>query len=127
MQVRVETDNHIEGRQELLAYVESVVRDAVGRHVDHLTHVEAHLGDANSGDKSGPNDMRCLLEARVAGIKTIAVSHHAESLHLAIGGAVNKLRHALESALGKLQDRQRRAEGTGPLSVDISDENPDAV
>lgn len=127
MQIQVETDNHIEGRQELLAYVESVVLDAVGRHVDHLTHVEAHLGDANSGDKSGPNDMRCLFEARVAGIKTIAVSHHAESLHLAIDGAVNKLRHALESSLGKLQDRRRRAEGTGQLSLDISEENPDAA
>ena len=57
--------------------------------------------------------MRCMFEARVAGLKNIAVRHQAESLHLAIEGAADKLTKALESGLGKLQDRQRRHPGTG--------------
>ena len=119
MQIHVETDNHIENKQDLQAHVEAVIRDAVDRFSGQVTHVEAHLGDVNSGAKSGPDDMRCMLEARLAGSKPIAVTHNAQSLHQAIEGAVDKLRAALDTMAGKQVDRQRRALGTGHLSADI--------
>lgn len=119
MQVQVNTDNHVEGREKLIDHVEGVIRDAVDRYQDEVTHVEAHLGDVNGGEKSGANDMRCMFEARVAGLKNIAVKHQAESLHLAIEGAADKLTKALDSALGKLKDNQRRRPGTGELSAEI--------
>jgi len=118
MQVQVNTDNHVEGREKLIEHVEGVIRDAVDRFEDQVTHVEAHLGDANSGEKSGPDDMRCMFEARLAGLKNIAVKYQAESLHLAIEGAADKLTKALESALGKQQDNERRRAKTGELSAD---------
>lgn len=127
MQVQVETDNHVEGREKLIEHVEGVIRDAVGRYAEHVTHVEAHLGDVNGSEKSGADDMRCLLEARVAGVKNIAVKHQAESLHLAIEGAADKLTKALDSALGKLQDRQRRHPGTGELSAEVARELDEEV
>ena len=127
MLVQVETDNHVEGREKLIEHVEGVIRDAVDRYEDYVTHVEAHLGDVNSGGKSGADDMRCMFEARVAGLKNIAVKHQAESLHLAIEGAAGKLTKALESALGKLQDRQRRRPGTGELSADVTRDFDDGV
>ena len=77
MQVQVRTDDHIEGRERLIEHVEGVIRDAVDRFEDHVTHVEAHLGDANGSDKSGANDMCCLIEARVAGMKSVAIRHEA--------------------------------------------------
>lgn len=120
MQVQVETDNHVQGREKLIEHVEGVMRDAVEHHKERVTHVEAHLGDVNGGEKSGADDMRCMLEARVAGLKNIAVKHQAESLHLAIEGAADKLTKALDSALGKEQDRQRRHPGTGELSADAA-------
>lgn len=120
MQVQVETDNHVEGREKLIEHVEGVIRDAVDRYEDQVTHVEAHLGDVNGGDKSGADDMRCMFEARLAGLKNIAVKHQAESLHLAIEGAADKLTKALESTLGKQHDRQRRQRGTGELSADVA-------
>lgn len=127
MQVQVETDNHVEGREKLIEHVEGVIRDAVDRYEDRVTHVEAHLGDVNSSEKSGSSDMRCMFEARVSGVKNIAVKHQAESLHLAIEGAADKLTHALESTFGKLEDRQRRHPGTGELSADITRDLDDAV
>ena len=127
MQVQVETDNHVEGREKLIEHVEGVIRDAVDRYEDQVTHVEAHLGDVNGGDKSGSDDMRCMFEARVAGLKNIAVKHQAESLHLAIEGAADKLTKALESALGKQQDRQRRHRGTGELSAEVTREFDDGT
>lgn len=122
MQVHIETDNHVEGREKLIEHVEGVIRDAVDHYKGQVTHVEAHLGDMNSGEKSGPDDKRCLLEARVTGLKNIAVKHQAESLHMAIEGAADKLTRALESALGKQQDRERRHAGTGELSADVARE-----
>ena len=119
MQVLVNTDNHVEGREKLIEHVEGVIRDAVDRYEDEVTHVEAHLGDVNGSDKSGAADMRCMFEARLSGVKNIAVKHQAPSLHLAIEGAADKLTKALESALGKLHDRQRRHPGTGELSADV--------
>ena len=127
MQVQVETDNHVEGREKLIEHVEGVIRDAVDRYEDRVTHVEAHLGDVNSGEKSGAADMRCMFEARLAGLKNIAVKHEAESLHLAIEGAADKLTKALESALGKMQDRQKRHRGTGELSADVTREFADGT
>ena len=127
MQVQVETDNHVEGREKLIEHVEGVIRDAVDRYEDQVTHVEAHLGDLNSGEKSGSDDMRCMFEARVAGLKNIAVKHQAESLHLAIEGAADKLTKALESTLGKMQDRQKRHRGTGELSADVTREFADGT
>jgi len=127
MQMHVETDNHVEGREKLIEHVEGVIRDAVGHFAGQVTHVEAHLGDVNGSEKSGADDMRCLLEARVAGLKNIAVKHQAESLHVAIAGAAEKLTKALESALGKAHDRERRHAGTGELSADVARELDDGA
>ena len=127
MQVQVETDNHVEGREKLIEHVEGVIRDAVDRHAERVTHVEAHLGDANGGDKAGADDKHCTMEARLSGVKNIAVKHHAPSLHLAIEGAADKLTHALDSAFGKEHDRQRRHPGTGELSADLVREMDDVA
>ena len=127
MQVQVETDNHVEGREKLIEHVEGVIRHAVDHYRDQVTHVEAHLGDVTGGDKSGDADMRCVFEARVAGLKNVAVKHQAESLHLAIEGAADKLTKALDAALGKQQDRQRRHRGTGELSAEVTREFDDGT
>lgn len=131
MQVQVNTDNHVEGREKLIEHVEGVIRDAVDSYADDVTRVEAHLGDVNSSEKSGAADMRCLFEARVAGQKNIVVQHRADSLHLAIEGAADMLAKALDSALGKVKDAQRRHPGTGELSADAirtrGDDEPPAT
>lgn len=119
MQVNVETDNHIENRERLIEHVDGVVRDAVDKHEERITFVEAHLGDMNSPTKSGAADMRCMLQAHIAGVKSVAVEHRAESLHMAIEGAAQKLTKALDSAIGKLESRERRSQGIGEASADI--------
>jgi ribosome-associated translation inhibitor RaiA len=123
MQIQVRHDNHIQGQESLQAYVQSVIEASVDRFAERITRIEAHLGDAN-GDKSGSDDMRCMLEARVSGVKTIAVTHQAESLSQAIDGAADKLAHALESSIGKLDDKSRRAEGLGHVSADVAAGSP---
>lgn len=108
MQININTDKTIERHQGLDDHVHSVVSAAVQRFADHITRVEVHLSDEQS-QKSADGGNRCLLEARVTGYQPIAVSDHAPSLHQAIGGAADKLKRAIDSALGRLHDKQLHA------------------
>lgn len=94
MQVLVNSDNRIVGTEELSAQVEAAVADGLGHLSVLLTRVEVHLNDVN-GPKGGTGDKRCMLEARIKGHEPLAVSDSADSLDLALGGAVKKLRKAL--------------------------------
>jgi hypothetical protein len=49
-----------------------------------------------------------MMEARVAGYEPVVVHAHAENLHLSISGAAGKLKRALDSALGRLNDKAKR-------------------
>lgn len=104
MQIHVNTDHNIEGHAELAAHVSGVVESALGRLVDHITRVEVHLSDENS-HKHGPNDKRCVMEARIERHPPIAVTHHSSTLHQAIDGAAGKLTRSIESTLGRRRDQ----------------------
>jgi ribosomal subunit interface protein len=118
MQININTDKTIERTQGLDDHVQSVVTAAVQRFADHITRVEVHLSDDNS-QKSADGGNRCLLEARVTGYQPIAVSEHSATLHQAISGAADKLKRAIDSALGRLHDKQLHAT---PKLVDEPDE-----
>ena len=105
MQIVINTDKTIDRHQGLDEHVNTVVSAAVQRFADHITRVEVHLSDDNS-QKSADGGNRCLLEARVTGYQPIAVSAHAVTLHQAIAGASDKLKRAIDSALGRLHDKK---------------------
>lgn len=102
MLIQVNTDNHITGRQQLVSDVETVVEEALSHFSSHITRVEVHLTDVNSR-KTGPNDKRCLMEARVEGHPPVAVSHQDDTLTQAMVGAADKLQSTLEHTLGRLE------------------------
>ncbi|BCA94756.1 hypothetical protein TUM19329_11170 [Legionella antarctica] len=101
MQIQFNTDNHINGHQQLENGVESQVVKALGRFEEHITRLEIHLGDENS-NKSGRKEKRCLLEARLKNYQPIAVSEHAPSLQQAVTGAIDKLKRMLDDTLQRL-------------------------
>ena len=103
MQVLVNSDHHIVGGEDLTERVRGVVEGRLERFDGRITRVEVHLNDLNSL-KLGERDKRCVMEARVGGMKPIAVSHEAPTLTEAIHVAADKLERAIERALGKLED-----------------------
>jgi ribosome-associated translation inhibitor RaiA len=105
MQIQVNTDDNVEGREELARRVEAEVISALSRFSGHITRVEVHLSDENA-DKGGINDKRCLMEARPTGRKPLAVSHQGATLEEAFTGAAKKLQAALESTLGRSNDHK---------------------
>jgi len=105
MHIQVNTDDNVQGREELARRMETEVNNTLGRFSDQITRIEVHLSDLNAG-KSGGNDKRCLMEARLAGRKPEAVSHEAGTLDEAFSEAARKLRRSLESTLGRLSDQK---------------------
>ncbi len=95
MQIQVNTDNHIEGSAELTRQVEAVVEETLGRFSDRITRVEVHLTDESSSSKARDNDKRCVMEARLAGLQPITVSHQGAALEQALDGAADKLAKTL--------------------------------
>lgn len=104
MQIQINTDRNIAGREKLVDHFKAVVEDALSRFSDRITRVEVHLSDENSHQKSGHDDKRCMLEARLEGLQPIAVTHQAATLDQAVDGAAQKLKNSIENTLGRLQD-----------------------
>lgn len=105
MQIQINTDGNIEGNEELAAKIRGVVESGLGRFAQQVTYVQVHLRDEN-GSKSGQEDKRCMLEARLAGRQPTAVTHHASTVDDAVDGAIGKLHRAIESTLGRLADQR---------------------
>jgi ribosome-associated translation inhibitor RaiA len=101
------TDSHIQGRDDLARWAERELKDKLTRFRDQLTRVEVHLSDASAA-RIGAADKRCKLEARIAGRQPVTVSHDAAKVADAFHGAVDKLQRALDSLLGKQRDAHGR-------------------
>ena len=103
MQVQVRT-NQIEGSARLQEWVSAEVTDRLNHFDELLTRVVVHISDENA-HKSGSDDKRCLIEARLKGHQPISVTHKAEAVGQAIDGAAEKMRHALEHLTGRLEGK----------------------
>lgn len=103
MIIQLNTDNNIRGSEELQASLEELITTSLGRFADQLTRVEVHLKDDNS-HKPGEHDKRCTIEARPEGMQPIAVSDNGNTETQAVKGAIDKLKVALDTAIGRLKN-----------------------
>lgn len=113
MLIQVNSDNNIQGREELVSYLDSMLHDELKRFEERITRVEIHLSDENS-HKDSNDDKRCLMEARINGLPPIAVSNFAGNIHEAIQGAKDKLVRKLDHELGRINDKK----GKGKVNID---------
>ena len=103
MTIQFNTDNIVEVREEFRTPLINLISEELDRFSHQITRVEVHLSDED-GDKQGLNDKRCMIEARLSGIKPIAVTNYANTHEQAVGGAVDKLKTSLDSILGRLRN-----------------------
>ena len=109
MQIQINTDKNIEGREALAAWLTGEIETRLGRFSRHITRIEVHLSDQSGAAKSVGDDKRCVVEVRLEGRRPDAVTHDAPTVEAACAGALKKLQNSLESTLGQLQDRKRQA------------------
>lgn len=107
MTIQFNTDNNVSGSKELTAPLTALISDELNRFSSHITRIEVHLTDEN-GDKDSPNDKRCMLEARLEGKQPIAVTEFADTHQQAVEGAIDKLKAALETIVGRMSDHHKR-------------------
>lgn len=107
MLIQVNTDRHIVGHARLTEEVQETVTAALARYAPQVTRVEVHLTDEN-GEKAIGEDKRCVLEARLSGLKPAAVTHDAPSISEAVDGALGRLTGLLDSQLGRMRDKKGR-------------------
>ena len=100
MTIQFNTDNNIQGNEELTSPLTSLISDKLNRFSDKISRVEVHLSNDN-GNKEGQNDKRCLLEARMEGKQPIAVTNTANSHEQAVEGAIDKLKTSLDTIIGR--------------------------
>jgi ribosome-associated translation inhibitor RaiA len=106
--VIVNSDNQVDVTDEVRAHVEETILRRLGRFEGRLTRIVAHVGDVNSRQKGGDDDIRCMLEARPEGMDSINVTHHGADLNDALSGATKKLTRVLDDTFGRLNDPKGR-------------------
>jgi hypothetical protein len=102
MTIQFNTDNNVTLSEEHRTPLIDLISEELSRFSHQITRVEVHLSDEN-GDKEGLNDKRCMIEARLAGMKPIAVTNHGDTHEQAVKGAVDKLKASLDTIIGRLR------------------------
>ena len=101
MKIQFNTDSNIRGTNQLTTPLEAAISEGLSRYSAQITRVEVHLSDEN-GNKESPNDKRCMIEARLEGMKPIAVTNKGNTHEEAVYGAIDKLKTSLDTILGRL-------------------------
>lgn len=96
MTIQFNADKNLHVHEAFGAKLEDQLSNELSRFSEHITRLEVHLSDEN-GPRSGENDKKCLLEARLKGRQPIAVSDMADTYELAVNGATEKLKKSLDS------------------------------
>lgn len=105
MLVQINTGRSIDGHSTLTQRLEDSVKGSLERFSDRITRVEVHLRDENSANKAGADDKRCRMEARLAGLRPIVVTHRAATVEQAVDGAAAKLTRSVERVLARQSGR----------------------
>ena len=103
MKIQLNTDKNISGTEKLESYLGTLIRDELSRFSEHITRIEIHLAD-EMGHKSGDDDIRCILEARLENRKPIAVTSHAHTIEKAMNDSLDKLTSSIEKIYGRLKN-----------------------
>jgi hypothetical protein len=111
MYVQVNTSNGIQKTEALERWAADYLNEHLRRFHQDVTAIEVQLSDENQA-KGGASDTRCMMEARVNGHPPVAVKNFAPDQDLAFRGAAEKLSHALDRKLGKLDRHEHRDRDT---------------
>lgn len=103
MTIQINTDKNVVVHEAYDSQLEALLTDQMRRFSDYITRLEVHLSDEN-GHKSGQEDKKCLIEARLKGKQPIAVSALGNVYDVAVDRAIDKLKSSLDSIIGKQQN-----------------------
>ena len=104
MEIQINSDNNLRVSKEYNLQIQELLSTKLSRFEKHLTRIELYLSDVNS-HKDGGDDKKCVIEARLKGKDPIAVTTTEENHDKSIALAVEKMKSALNTSLGKTNAR----------------------
>ena len=104
MKIQLNTDKNIQGTEKLEAVVSEKINHSLKQFAENITRVEIHLSDENA-NKTGPDDIKCKIEARIEGVQPVMVDSKNSSKEKAIDNAINKMKAALDTIIGKMKNK----------------------
>jgi ribosome-associated translation inhibitor RaiA len=102
MKIQINTGHNIKGSEKFNERFTNLLSEELDRFSSQITRLEVHFSDED-GKKDGLNDKRCMIEARLEGLKPIAVTNYADTHEDAISGAIDKLISSLNTRLERLK------------------------
>ena len=80
------------------------INSKLKRFADKISRIEVHLSDQNS-QKESTDDIQCKIEARIEGLQPILAIGKSNTKEKAFNDAINKMKAALDTVIGKMKDR----------------------
>lgn len=102
MIIQLNADKNLTIHAEYESQINEKINNELDRFTDYISRIEVHLSDEN-GSKSGQDDKKCVLEARIEGRQALVASSFGQTYDLAIAGALSKLKHSLTTFDSKLK------------------------
>jgi ribosome-associated translation inhibitor RaiA len=104
MQIQINSDKNIDITIDSKQDYKAKTEKKLDRFESIISRIEVHLSDENS-EKSGLNDKKCLIEARMLNRQPIIVTDTSDVIEKSFSSALNKLRRKLDSIVGKMRDQ----------------------
>jgi ribosome-associated translation inhibitor RaiA len=105
MQILINSDKNIAMHAEISTSIEAELHRLLDRFEGHLTRIEVFLTDENAA-KSGPQDKRCIIEARPNNHQSLTVTDDSSDVQTAVSGAAKKMQRLLETTFGRIADKR---------------------
>jgi ribosome-associated translation inhibitor RaiA len=103
MIVQINTGKTLNADYQKQEYYTTQVKKSLKRHESKITRIEVHIKDEN-GNNDGIGDLSCTMEVRLKDRQPIAVTCEADTMALALDGAIEKIKNSIETILGKSQN-----------------------
>ncbi len=106
MIIQINADKILNVHEAFSNQLEDIMSKKLQRFSEHITTLEIHITDEN-GIKTGPDDIKCILEAHLKGMQSIIVTDTANTLEQSVHGAIDKLKDSLDSIIGRARDHKQ--------------------
>lgn len=84
----------------LEAHANAVVAPLALRYMGRIARLDIYIEDVN-GAKKGENDQRCLMEAHIAGLRSVVADARGQDPYAVVSDAAAALERAIEHRIGR--------------------------
>lgn len=105
MTIQINGGDDFENSERATVYFTEMVTKELDRFAELLTRVEVHFSDIN-GAKGGPDDKKCVIEARMKHRDPVAATAQDDKPEKAFRASLSKVKASMTTIVGKMQEKR---------------------